>query len=430
MSHQKEAVEFAMAEKRPGSILWLKQGTGKTLIGLTIAKQYLKSLVVCPRSLVYNWEKEAKAAYPHLTVGVYLSAMDLKSSSKRLREKRGEVMKSDIVVMGYEACLKMNLSDMKSFECVILDECQRVKTKKTSYAKHLHSMLAKTNSRTVLMSGTPCPNDVSEFWNQFRMIENDHFELKDFPSLTSFRNYFQYLERTQTVYSPKGVFSIPVYGGFKNREEFKKLFGDVIFKKEVNLGLGKLTRQDLRVSAKIPSHVIDALEEAFFEEGRDLENFQTARKFSSTCKAPPAAEYLVDSGEPAVCFSYYPDTLKEIRRLVEKAGKKVVHVTTSDSSRVRMDKIEKFQKGEVDYILGSIGVMSTGYTLTRASLVVMVDLSPVPADNDQAIHRIYRKGQEKACRAVYLSHSSVDSRIIELLASKEKTLSSLEQVVK
>jgi len=428
MPHQLEAIDFAM--KRPSSLLWLKQGTGKTLIGLGIASKQDKTLIICPRSLVFNWKQEASKAFPDLKVGVFLSAMTNKSASKKLLEEYRNLKMCDVVVAGYESTLKLTLGKLKAFTCVIFDEVQRIKNHKSEHYKHLFKCLGKNPPKKMVgMSGTPFPNDVSEAWPIYRMLENDEFVFTDkYPSISAFRKKFQTLQRTQTVYTKRNqILQIPVYSGFINKTEYQKIFSPVTFRKEIDMGLGKLTEQDLRITAKISNALLENLKQGFFNDGYDLENFQTARRYSAISKAKAAAEYVMDGNEPAVVFSCYPEAIERTEKVLTEGGLKCVSLASEDDSRERSRKVKAFQDGEFDVIMGTQGVMSEGYTLTRAALVVLIDMDPRPKTNEQAIYRIYRKGQTKPCRAVFLSHSDVDSRIIEITTNKNRHIDKIEE---
>lgn len=91
----------------------------------------------------------------------------------------------------------------------------------------------------------------------------------------------------------------------------------------------------------------------------------------------------------------------------------------------RNELVTKFQNGQLDVLVCTVGAASTGLTLTRSNLVVFNDIPWVPADLVQARKRIHRISQERQSRCVYIVGSKVDDNIIKTIRSKEKVISAV-----
>jgi SNF2 family DNA or RNA helicase len=81
---------------------------------------------------------------------------------------------------------------------------------------------------------------------------------------------------------------------------------------------------------------------------------------------------------------------------------------------------QAFQAGELDVLVGTLGAMSVGLTLTRAAIALICDKSWSPATNAQAYKRIHRMGQKNKCLIYLFSRGPIDENINKNLAEKER----------
>ena len=128
---------------------------------------------------------------------------------------------------------------------------------------------------------------------------------------------------------------------------------------------------------------------------------------------------LYQADEPVILFAYHKSVVAELKLRLEKAGMSVGIVTGSVSPNKRQKVVDDFQNGLYDVILGNIMAMGTGFTLTRASIVVFAELDWVPAQIEQAEDRAWRYGQ---LNAVLIQHlvvqGSIEARMAEALLDK------------
>lgn len=149
-----------------GGCLADDMGLGKTLQTLTflsgIQKKYKNEthLIVCPTSLIYNWESEINKFTPHLTYHINYG------NERELSDK--EINKADIIITSY-GILRSDIEKFTNYKFgyVILDESQAIKNHLSQTAKAVG--LLKNRNRLIL-SGTPVQNNTFDLYAQFNFI--------------------------------------------------------------------------------------------------------------------------------------------------------------------------------------------------------------------------------------------------------------------
>src|SRR5690606_29966923 len=122
-------------------------------------------VVVCPKTLLFNWEYEIKKYFPHMKCLV-VSGDALKR--KEMIEK--ELKEYDVVITSYSMLQKdyREYLDAKiEFNYMVLDEAHYVKNMKTLSSKAVRLIKAK---RTLLLTGTPLENNLDELYGTFELI--------------------------------------------------------------------------------------------------------------------------------------------------------------------------------------------------------------------------------------------------------------------
>jgi SNF2 family DNA or RNA helicase len=140
-------------------------GLGKTIQIITLllhAKQEashkcVPSLVVCPTTLIGNWEKECARFAPSLAVSIYQG-----------HERRLELKQVDVILTSF-GIFRRDLAKFseKSWAFLIVDEAQNIKNSETAQTKAIKSLKAK---HRIVMTGTPVENRLTELWNLFDFI--------------------------------------------------------------------------------------------------------------------------------------------------------------------------------------------------------------------------------------------------------------------
>ena len=165
--YQKKIVNTALNEGCYG--IFADTGTGKTIIGLEIAKHYTKALVLCPLSVIETaWVDDCNKFYPELSI------TNCWGNNRKERIKTLNI-KADICVMNYESfkILKNNILKI-DFDCMIIDESQVMKNMTSQITNELLQMIDVIPHRFVL-SGTPTPNHNSEIFPQMKFVDPEVF---------------------------------------------------------------------------------------------------------------------------------------------------------------------------------------------------------------------------------------------------------------
>ena len=146
-----------------GGVLADDMGLGKTLQMLAfIAYKKVKTLIVCPASLVYNWESEAGRFTPDLRVMAV-------SGTASVREKIfSQARDADLVITSYDL-LKREVEEYEklTFDCIVVDEAQYIKNPGTLAARSVKAIPAPFR---FALTGTPIENRLSDLWSIFDFI--------------------------------------------------------------------------------------------------------------------------------------------------------------------------------------------------------------------------------------------------------------------
>ena len=167
-------------------------GLGKTLQALAVIQKAKETdgpqptLVVCPTTVVFNWESEIQKFAPTLTT-LKLSGVDRKSFFK-------EIPNYDVVITSY-ALLRRDIAKLKeyNFRYIILDESQNIKNAMSQTAQAVKKLQA---SHKLALSGTPIENKLEELWSVFDFLMPGFlFSVADFNS----RYVYPIMERQDKI---------------------------------------------------------------------------------------------------------------------------------------------------------------------------------------------------------------------------------------
>jgi len=157
--HQVQAVEKI---NEIGSLgIWFDCGTGKTLIGVTLACSQKPALVLCKATLIHVWLEEFERFAPDMKVA---------DISKVLKNpKTTDIPESDVYICGFELYWRRSAVLNYNFKSLIIDESTKVSNPKTKIYKAV-SLLSQHVPITILLSGTPAPNNELQYIPQINLI--------------------------------------------------------------------------------------------------------------------------------------------------------------------------------------------------------------------------------------------------------------------
>lgn len=417
-----------------GGILADDMGLGKTIQALAFLHHYkkmngfIKALVVCPTTLMFNWENEIKKFTPTLSHHVHHGG----ARDQGLLQKHDV----DIFITTY-GTLRSDIKYFKdiSFDYLILDESQAIKNPFSKIAKAVTILKAKNK---LCLSGTPLQNNTFDLYAQMNflnpgMLGSVEFFKQEFSipidklGIQENKEHLRkllfpfILRRTKEqvakdlpekhemiVYCEMGKVQRDIYDAYRN-EIRSKLLGEM-----VTQGVGKSQLSILQGLMKLrqicDSPAILKEEKLFPNESAKLD--ELTREIS---------ENIGD--HKALIFSQFLGMLSLIKEKLIEMDINFEYFDGSTSANERERAINRFQEDKACRVfLISLKAGGVGLNLTAADYVYIVDPWWNPAVEQQAIDRTHRIGQTKNIFAYrMICTNSVEDKIL-LLQERKKSL--------
>ena len=379
------------------------------------------SLVVVPRSLIFNWKEEALRFTPALKILDY-SAAD--------RDKSGAAFGAANVVLTTYGTMLRDVATLREhrFDYAILDEAQAIKNHGSESAKAARLLRAE---HRLVMTGTPIENHLGELWSLFEFLNPGMLGAAALFQSTS-KNARAVDEATRVVLAralrpfilrrTKGQVAKELPERIEQtihcelEGEQKKLYTELRDFYRAKL-LGKAGGKD---AAKNKIQVLEALlrlRQAACHPGL----IDKKRTGESSAKLETLLERLSqvrEEGHKALVFSQFTSLLAIVRQRLDSAG--VTYEYLDGDTRDRQACVHRFQKDDnCQLFLISLKAGGTGLNLTAAEYVFLLDPWWNPAVEAQAIDRAHRIGQARtvvACRLI--AQGTVEERVLELQKSK------------
>jgi hypothetical protein len=435
--YQKSGFDFLchLTRLKLGGILADDMGLGKTLQTLAWLawlrdqqKRSRPTLVICPASVLHNWQREANRFTPHLKVLVLASGAARHNLRKQIPEH-------DLIVTNY-ALLRRDLEELQKFEfrALVLDEAQFIKNptaQVTQSVKQLQSELR------LALTGTPLENRLLDLWSIVDFVQPGYLGSEDHFAGTYEPKGEDAAWAQKTARRRLAAKVRPLMLRRLKREVAKDLPDRIEIRRDCELGelqrklyLAELRRSREKVMktvaeqgvAKSKIHVLAALTRLRqicchpSLVGNDAASGKTETLFE-------LLEPLLAEGQKVLLFSQFVQML----HLIEKeCGTRQIptHILTGETKH-RHEVVTQFQNDpNAAVFLLSLRAAGTGLNLTTASYVILYDPWWNPAVEAQAIDRSHRIGQTRTVNAYRLiAPGTVEEKIWELQQSKSQTIS-------
>ena len=407
-----------------GGCLADDMGLGKTVQVLALllsrrGKTDRPSLVVAPRSLVFNWIDEAKRFTPSLRV--------LDQSGPDRERDPAAWAEADVVLVTYGILRRdAALFDGATFDYAILDEAQAIKNAQSETAKA--ARLLKAEHRLAL-SGTPVQNHLGELWSLFEFLN---------PGLLGRATAFQTALDDD---DPQHALLSALLRPFVLRRTKEQVIKDLPKKTEQTLycdlegdqlRLYRALRDQYRTSvlaavdreglARSKMHVLEALlrlRQAACHPG--LITPQKDREPSAKLETLiPLLTEVIDEGHKVLVFSQFTSFLKLLIPLLERRG--IVFEYLDGHTKDRAARVRRFQEDpSCSAFLVSLKAGGLGLNLTAAEYVFILDPWWNPAAEAQAVDRAHRIGQTRPVFAYrIIARGTVEEKVVELQRSKKQ----------
>jgi hypothetical protein len=425
--YQTEGALWLLQRARLGSgaLLADEMGLGKTIQTLAMLEaEPGPHLVVCPSSLVWNWQREAMAFAPALRT------LTIEGPSRI--EAFRKIPENDLIVTSY-ALLRRDAEHYSPFvfSTVTLDEAQHIKNPGSQNARAACALRAKAR---FILTGTPLENSIRDLWSLFDFLLPGYLGTK--------KDFEDRYEKPLEAGDKSGVWPRllrrvrPCMLRRTKTETLPDLPEKIEQIVEVELTADqKAAYTQLQIAARAE---LDALREA---GGTARMKVLTAllrlrqascdlRLLGSQSSAPSAKldallELLgeaVDGGHRSLVFSQFTSMLDLIAPALDEAG--ISWCRLDGSTRDRASVVERFQTNPgIAVFLISLKAGGTGLNLTGADTVIHFDPWWNPAVEAQATDRAHRIGQKKVVTAIKLiARDTVEQRVLAM-QSKKRSLS-------
>ena len=417
LNHQKIAIEKLAGSKR--FILADDMGLGKTTSTIIAAleTESKKILIVCPASLKINWHREI-ANYTDRSVFIC-------EGKKFSTEHDFVIINYDILKNFHDPKSKeLTLLEQCNFDLVILDEAHMISNAQSQRTKIINSFVKKIN-RVWLLTGTPMTSRPMNYYNLLSIIES--------PVAQNWMAYaIRYCQGYQFKAGNRKVWNVT---GASNLEELRDRTSKQILRrlKEEVLDLPDkiITPVYLRLQSKEYENLMGEYYD-WYDKNPDESSSLTVQ-FSKLMKVRKVianektrqtiefAENILEQGKKVIIFTNFTDSLQTI---YQHFGKQAVYLDGSCSNSVRQQAVDSFQNDEkIKVFVGNLKAAGVGLTLTSAEVVIMNDLSFVPAEHAQAEDRAYRYGQKSNVLVYYpLYENTIEGVIYDILNKKKEII--------
>ena len=392
-------------------------------------------LLVCPTSLLGNWQRELKKFWPAARVHIH-------HGTARSTEEFTEAAEHGAVILTTYSLLSRD-EDLISpilWGAAVLDEAQNIKNPLTRQAQAARSIRAQAR---VALTGTPVENHAGDLWSILQFLNPGIL-----PSWGRFQREFlrpiqeehsmEQLQRLRQIAAPfllrrlktdptiapdlpdKEIIKVICSLGAKQAQLYRKILADA----ETGLKEARGMARRGRILATLTK-----LKQVCDHPGLVEDNWAARRADSGKLqRLEEMIEEVVETGGKALVFTQFVEMGRKIRStLTERLGKPVLFYHGSLSRTDRDHLIDRFQKEpNIPVLVLSLRAGGTGLNLTAASHVFHFDRWWNPAVEDQATDRAHRIGQEKDVQVVHLvCGGTLEERIDELIDRKRSVATGL-----
>lgn len=420
-----------------GGILADDMGLGKTLqiLAFLLSEKEqgkvgdeLRTLIVAPASLVYNWKKEVERFTPQLSVCVMAG-----TAHERKELIKNQTSNVDVWITSYDL-LKRDIELYQDivFANEIIDEAQYIKNQTTHAAK---SVRLVNSSFRMALTGTPMENRLSELWSIF-----DYLMPGFLYGYTRFRSEIETL-----IVSDKDEDAMTRLRAMIHPFILRRLKKDVLKElpeKQEEIVTVALSGEQKKLyqahSQRLKMFLEDQNDEDFAQNKLQilaeltklrqlccgpellLENYKGENAKLETCIE--LITQAIAGGHKILLFSQFTSMLDLIGEELKKAKIDYYRIDGSVKKEARMEMVEQFQnpQNQVSVFCISLKAGGTGLNMTAADIVIHYDPWWNKAAQNQATDRAHRIGQKHAINVYQLiAEETIEQKICELQQVKE-----------
>ncbi|MDR7071285.1 DEAD/DEAH box helicase [Fictibacillus barbaricus] len=389
-------------------------------------------LLICPTSVIGNWQKELEHFSPLLKVGLHYGA-----NRKKGEEFHEWYKQFDVVITSYTTSqLDHNEIGEVLWEAIVLDEAQNIKN---SYTKQSRSIRKLNGRHKIGLTGTPVENRLLELWAIFDFLNPGYLG-------------------SEPSFQKKFVLPVEKENDNERLSQLKKLVQPFLLRRTkmdpaVQLNLPEkqeikeycpLTKDQASLYERLVQDTFEQLEKVTGIQRRGLllamlgklkqicdhpylytKNDKLTKAEDQSAKFSKMIELLdaiLEKDEKCLIFTQFIFMGDMIKRYVEKKfGKPVLFLHGSLTKQKRDEMIDSFQNGENAVFVLSLKAGGTGLNLTEANHVIHYDRWWNPAVENQATDRAHRIGQKKFVTVhKMITLGTLEEKIDMMLESKKE----------
>lgn len=423
-----------------GACLADDMGLGKTIQTIALLlhlkeKEELSgpTLLICPTSVLGNWEREVNRFATNLSCFVHHG-----EKRKQGKSFAKQAQKHDLVITSY-VLAQRDLKTLQSlhWEGIILDEAQNIKNPKAKQSKSVRSLAS--NFR-IALTGTPLENRLSELWSIIDFLNPGYLGSQQFFQRRFAKPIEKYSDRDslQTLRSLVQPFIL------RRVKTDKEIIQDLPQKQEMNVYCG-LSSEQAELYQQIVDKAMKEIDEAegIQRHGKILtllmnlkqlcnhpallqkeQGLLSAKRSGKLLRLTEMLEELIAERDRALIFTQFAEWGKLLKAYLEKRfGYDVPFLYGATRKQQREEMVDRFQNdpdAPPIFIL-SIKAGGTGLNLTRANHVFHVDRWWNPAVENQATDRTFRIGQKQNVQVhKFVCTGTLEERIDEMIESKKQ----------
>lgn len=414
-----------------GGILADEMGLGKSIQFIYLLKEVIKEnkdakiLIVCPTSLVYNWQKEFEKFGQDVSIKVMYG-------HKEKRHNELNNIKENVIITSYGLIREdEEYYNKLDFEVMAIDEAQSIKNATTGITKCVKKINAKVK---FALTGTPLENNVTELWSIFDYIMPGYLtNLKDFNTKYGIKDidekFTKALIDLQKQIAP-----------FILRRKKSDVLTELPPKIENNIFID-LNEKQKSVYAMEVKKTRKEMDEIIEKEGYDKARFkilQLLTKLRQLCIDPKivyenytgesskitevtkVCKEVIANGHKILLFSSFKTAIDILNREFTNEGISTYVIDGSVGAKKRNELVEKFNNDDTNSFLITIKSGGTGLNLTSADVVIHLDLWWNPQVENQATDRAHRIGQKNTVEVIKLiCKGTIEEKILELQNKKK-----------
>ena len=392
----------------------------------------LRSLIIMPASLIFNWEAEINKFAPHL------------HTCRLVGSKRKSLYQTlhtfDVVLTSYETALR-DISVLKGIDWtyIILDESQKIKNHQSKIFQAINGLYADA---CITLTGTPVENSLKDLWSQMQFLNPEilgefnffkkHYLIpiqkhRDEAVMDDLRRLIQpfILRRTKSVVA-KDLPELTEQVCYNDMSSTQR----TLYEKEKNAARNLLLSSDPddhSVKFKVFASIMKLRQIANHPVLTDAEYAAQSGKYEDI---KDKLSILHKAGHKTLVFSSFTGHLDLISSHLQEEEIPHLTLTGATSQKKRENHVKAFQEDdEKTFFLISIKAGGVGLNLTEASYVMILDPWWNPFIEEQAIARAHRIGQHHPVHVLrMITKETIEEKIMKLQEKKKALFKELIDV--